>query len=312
MIRVARIIAFACTATWCLTMTSGQALGAAANMATLAERSVVTVVNGGRVTTGFAFDSRTQIIGASSRRPSTVITAGGKVAASVAERETAGISAGSRPGGLPFVVDTKRPAKAERAYLLAGPVGYETGKIRGITLHFVGSSDGTRVQVRGRLPSQFLGAPVVTRRGQLLGAIAEIGTKSWTLVSVGGLTALVSGIGRSAAGSPTTAVVLIGGVLLVMLGLLGALGFRWRRRTTMRHPRATQERLTGAGNPQNGSAPRHSDESEAFEPATDRMGATPPVVRRSEESTVLDGDDFDIVIKSHESRVASQDGLERP
>lgn len=310
--RFARIIALACPVAWCLATTAGTALGAPANMAALAERSVVTVVNGTRVTTGFAFNDRTLIVGARSRRPSTVIMASGTAGTSVPERETAEISAGSRPEGSPFVVDTKRPANGERAYLLAGPVGYEAGKIRRTTLHFVGSAGGTRVQVWGKLPSSFLGAPVVTAHGQLLGAVAEIGPKSWTLMSVSGLAALVSAIGKTAGGSSNAMFVVIGGALLLVLGLLAVLGFRWRRRTRMRRPRSTIEHVATAEPGRGAAARRHAEQGGGFEAVNEQLGASPALVRRRDGSMLADGDDFDIVVKSHQEQAASRERLDRP
>jgi len=165
--------------------------------------------------------------------------------------------------------------RSEATYLVAAIAGSSRADVIEVHPGTFRLGRTTTLLVAGTLPIRFRGAPLVNGRGELVGAVAGIGRRSWRLAPL----AIVSHVeSEGSGGFPRLVAVLV--VLLV--GLAGVLAFllvRERRResTEQQLQRVREQRMRDAARP-----------------------ASTPVVRRRSEDLPDGDDDFEIVIKESE------------
>lgn len=277
-----------------------QSGAATARLLTVAGRSVVAVEGASGLNTGFGFGRTSIVIGTSRPGPLEIITASGAVAPVSPYRRAGDVSAASR-GTLavtPLSAARESPRDGEVAYLLGSPLGYGGGKLRQIVVHVVRPSHPNLLTLTGALPRSFLGAPLVTASGRLLGAVDAIESGSWTLLSVVGVKALIVAPAPSSGGSSaigTIGVVLAVIAAVMVVTLLTIVGLR-RRGVVLAPPLRRADAAVAASGECVG-------EPRTVELPTQPLTPMQPLVRRREPLQVDDPNDFDIVVKSHEEEL---------
>ena len=169
-------------------------------------------------------------------------------------------------------------------YVMGSPLGYNPDRIRYVHLPAFTLATTGLLSVPGSLPAAFLGAPIVTQGGRLVGAVASVGAGAWKFAPLGRLQALVAA-GSSTEGSGVPILSIVGGAVLVFLA---GVAF------AMLHSRNRRRRA-----------------AEEAEMARRRAGATPAteplVVLRTPEPEP--DDDFDVIVKSQDEAVSPATGV---
>lgn len=295
--RLQRAIALTACSALAACASAAHADAAVARLRTIAAQSVVAVQGHTGVTTGFGFGPASVVVGTTRRGPLRIITANGVVADVNPDRRAGDISAANR--GAAAVASLRaaqtRPRYGEVGYLLGPPLGYAGNKIRRTVLQLDGRAQGDRLRVMGTLPRSFLGAPVVTSRGRVLGAVGSIGARSWALLSVAGVNALIAAPVSSSGGVSAIDTIIGLAFVVITVAAIGAIVMR-RRRRNARHPPLRRTggpdvaRLSGG----------HADASPSAEPPTQPLTPAQPLVRRRDPPPADDLSDFDVVVKSQQ------------
>lgn len=219
-------------------------LGASPRLAGLAARSVVAAREGPEGDTGFAYGKAdTLIVGARVGSGVKLITGTGSSSSGRGVGASEGLTV-VHLGGLGLATLMKsaahRVSSGTVAFVLGPPLGYESERIRPARLPSL-SPDATKpVKVRGALPHAFLGAPVLTRGGRLIGAVAKIGTHTWTLAPRGVLDRLVASTAQGGTSGPPILAVLVGALIVFAAG--AAIGVTRSKRRRLRAIEATERR----------------------------------------------------------------------
>ncbi len=162
-------------------------------------------------------------------------------------------------------------------YILGPPLGYEGGRIRSVRMPTVRLT-GTQLQrIIGALPVKFLGAPVVTTHGRLIGSVANVGAKSWQFAPLGLLKKLA--VAHQGTTAPIVPIV-VGGLVVFLAGMVFGILRVKRRRDREIDLSLRQSRARGAA----------------------ERRAEGPLVRSrapsAEQEPIVDGDeDFEVIVK---------------
>jgi hypothetical protein len=287
LVRRVCIFAGAATLPW---IALASAAAAKSPLVAIAGRSVVAVQGSHGATTGFGFGGTGLVMGTSQVGSVGIIRVNGAATTVRPYRRTGDLTAANRGGtGIaPLLLASDGPKDGEVAYLLGSPLGYRGYKVQRTVVHLIRPSRGTELLIAGSLRRSYLGAPLVTSQGRLLGAVAAVGSRSWTLLTLAGVDALISAP-PSGGGTPLGALMAATGVVLaVVIGLVVAL--RRRRRGLSRRHRVEHDATVEAAGVLDG-APGSDRPMQAGLP-------TQPLVRRREPSQIEDEGDFDVVVKS--------------
>lgn len=161
-------------------------------------------------------------------------------------------------------------------YVLGPPLGYEAGRIRYIRMPSVGLSGRDLQGVAGSLPTSFVGAPVVTSHGTLIGSVAGVGAGKWEFAPLALLEELTAV--HHSEGVPLLPIV-VGGLIVFFGGAVFGVIRAKRRREREQDLRLRQRRA------------RTAAEHRAEGPLV-RL-RTPP----DSEPTPPEEDDFDVIVK---------------
>jgi len=278
-----------------LPATPPSALAISSYVVHVADGSVVAVRDPSGVRTGFAFGSAGLVVaGASADMGVQLITAHGlsTVGAYAARDGELAILHAAGLQLLPLRGSAVREIRfATQGYVLGAPLGYEGRRIRMVRLPEITLHNARTVHVAGHLAASFQGAPVVTRGGRVIGAVAGVGATSWTLAPASRLSALVATATETGGGEGFPLISIPVGMLVVIVGLGGLVAMRSRRGRagTGRSPIVLDQR------------PMRRPTREPIEDPSRR--ATQPLVRRrGPDIGHGDDEDFDVVIKSLEDR----------
>jgi hypothetical protein len=250
----------------------------------VAEHSVAAVHATGS-TTAFAYGTGRGVVAAANSGSihiitSTGVTVSGQVNAS---RDGLGIA---HISALPLhallaaraaIVSTHTPK-----YILGPPLGYEGGHIRSVQMPAVRLAGTEPQSISGTLSVRFLGAPVVTVRGRLIGAVAGVGAKSWKFVPLGAIKELAAM--HHGTGTPVVAILIGCLVVLLLAGTAFGISRRELRRDRELDLRVPQSRAQGAA----------------------ERRAQGPLVRlrtpSAEHEPTQDDDNFEVIVKSRSDR----------
>jgi hypothetical protein len=245
----------------------------------VAEHSVAAGQHTTGSTTTFAYGADGGVIAAATNGSihmitSTGVTVSGEVSAS---RDGLGVA---HVAALPLraLIATRATSVGHGTpkYILGPPLGYEGGRIRSVHMPTVRLT-GSRLQsITGALPAKFLGAPVVTTHGRLIGSVASVGPRSWEFAPLGLLKGLA--IVHQGTGAPVLPI-LIGGLVVFLAGLAFGILRMQRRRDRELDLRLRQSRARGA---------------------TERRSEGPLVRLRtpSEEQEPAQDEDFEVIVKT--------------
>ncbi len=243
-----------------------------------AEHSVAAAQHPNGTTTAFAFGAEGGVITAATSGESlhAVTSDGDTINGAVwAARDGLGVTHISGLALRTLPASRARTVSGRTAkYVLGPPLGYEAARIRYVhTPRLPLTRLGLRA-VPGSLPGSFLGAPVVTAHGALIGAVAKVGARSWEFAPLALLRELAS-IKHGA--STPVATIIVGGLIVLLLG--AAFGV-WR----VRHRRDREQDLHA-----------RQRRNHAREPL-----AQGPLVRSrtpSEPRQGRDAEDFEVIVK---------------
>jgi hypothetical protein len=315
-----RLIAALIAVCLALSATPPSVLAVSSHLVGIADGGVVAVHDPYGARTGFAFGSTDLVIaGTSVNAGIQLITAHGlsAVGGYVARNDELAIV---RAQELHLLALRKSTVSAissgTRAYILGAPLGYESERIRTVGLPAIELHSTRMVLVAGRLPKSFQGAPVVTRGGRVIGAVAAVGATGWTLAPQSRLSMLVATATNKAGGGEGLPVIaILVGVLVVIAGLGGLVTLRARRRHTgaERAPVVVHQRPLRRPTHRPIEDPTHRPiedpthrpiEDPTHRPIEDPTHhATQPLVRRRGPDIDHDDDeDFDVVLKSQEDK----------
>ncbi|MEA2410709.1 MAG: hypothetical protein QOC77_1270 [Thermoleophilaceae bacterium] len=252
-----------------------------------AARSVVAARVDNQLATGFAFGSNTSVVTAAGGKDTGVATAGGRFGLAKVLDKRGGLALVGVPKDLGLVA---LPVAARRgvstAFVIGSPLGYATQKVRAVKLRAASAAHGSRVA--GRLPAGFLGAPVVTSRGELIGAVGAIGRRSWSITPAAALSRLKAKAGDGGGGLPLWAILVAALALLVAaLGSIALVSRRRRAAATAMH----------APPPQVTVRPRQA------EPLVRRREPAPeaaPAEEGEQPEPEPEHDDFEVLLKERE------------
>jgi hypothetical protein len=212
-------------------LTPSAALAVPPRVLSAAEHSVAAAQHSNGTTTAFAFGAEGGVMTAATNGESLhAVTSDGDTITGEVQTARDGLGV-ARVSGLAL-----RTLPASRArtisgraakYVLGPPLGYEAARIRYLhTPALPLTRLGSRV-VPGSLPRSFLGAPVVTERGALIGAVAKVGTRSWEFAPLALLRELAAV--KHGESTPVAAIV-VGGLIVFLSGAaFGVLRVRRRR-----------------------------------------------------------------------------------
>lgn len=212
----------------------------------VAERSVAAVQGQGGSSTAFAYGHEGGLFAASGSGPIHAVTGSGVAITGEPTSSRDGVSV-AHVSALPLtaLLATTASSVSVRAakYVLGPPLGYEGGHIRSVRMPTVHLTGTTTQRISGVLPGKFLGAPVVTAHGRLIGSVASVGPRSWEFAPLGMLNELA--VVHSSSGVPVLAIVL--GALIIFAGgaVFGVLRMK-RRRDRELDLRMRQDRARGA------------------------------------------------------------------
>jgi hypothetical protein len=264
------------------------------NLTILADSGVVAVAEPMGIRTGFAFgESKFVIVGGARTAKTHLITAHGLSATGIGANQDGGLAALYVPTLhlLALRASGAREIHSETAvYVLGAPLGYSE-RIRPVRLPEIALASTRAVVIGGRLPRSFLGAPVVTRSGRLVGAVASIGTTNWTFATRSRLEMLLTTSVKPGAGNRNPAIALTVVLFVAILATCALVSVRMRRKRRDRENKPVVVRHTQ-------SPPRRSTEDPLEEPT---LHATQPLVRKRETEAIED-EDFNIILKSREDQ----------
>jgi hypothetical protein len=265
------------------------------NLTALADSGVVAVAEPMGIRTGFAFgDSKFVIVGGARTAKTHLITAHGLSATGIGTNQDGGLAAlyVSTLHLLALRASDAREIHSETAvYVLGAPLGYNGERIRPVRLPEIALASTRAVVIGGRLPRSFLGAPVVTRSGRLVGAVASIGTTNWTFATRSRLEMLLTTSVKPGAGNRNSAIAVTVVLFVAILATCALVSVRMGRKRRDRENKPVVVRHTQ-------SPPRRSTEAPLEEPT---LHATQPLVRRRETEAIQD-EDFIIILKSREDQ----------
>jgi hypothetical protein len=250
-----------------------------------AERSVVATRVDNQLGTGFAFGSNTSVVTGTAGDGAQVATALGRFGDASALDERDGLALVGVPQNLRLVPLPIAPAqRSSRAFVIGSPLGYAGRKVRAVRLR--SDKAARRGAVAGRLPAVFVGAPVVTSRGELIGAVSSVGRSSWTITPATALIRLDAKPQQDDAGVPLWAI--LAGGLLILVAALGSIAIVSRRR------RATATATLAGPGP---SAVR----TRQAEPLVRRREPAPEVAIPTEAAAPgVERDDFEVLLRERE------------
>ncbi len=259
-------------------LTPNAALAVPSRILSAAEHSVAAAQGPNGTTTAFAFGAEGGLIAVATSGKSVhaVTSNGGTINGDVGTaRDGLGVAHVSGLALRPLPASRARTVSGRTAkYVLGPPLGYEAARIRYVrTPRLPLTRLGLRV-IPGSLPGSFLGAPVVTGHGALIGAVAKVGTRSWEFAPLALLRELAAV--KHGASTPVAAII-VGGVIVFLLG--AAFGI-WR----VRHRRDREQDLHAR------QRRAHATEPRAHGPLV-RL-RTPP-----EPEQELDAEDFEVIVK---------------
>lgn len=275
-----------------LAATAPQALGATPQpVLRAAERSVVATRVDNHPSTGFSFRSDGWVVTAAGRRSPAVVTASGRFGETTVLGEEGGLALVRVPEDLGLVpLRTAKRRSVTSGFVIGSPLGFTGGKVRPVSL------DRARAARRGtqpgRLPSGFVGAPVVTPRGELIGAVGKVGRRSWTLTSAAALTRAATKAGEEdegGGGVPLWGILAV--ALLVLVAALGSIALVSKRRRAA--ATAAQQPVTLHPRPAEPLVRRR-------EPAADTLvtgAAEPQPVREPEPQPEPEDEDFEVLVR---------------
>jgi hypothetical protein len=243
-------------------------MAASSPLLRVAEHSVAAAQHPTGSTTAFAYGPEGGVIstgnGSIHAVTSTGVAITGEVSSSRGGLGIAHVSA------LPLraLVATRATSIGKRTpkYILGPPLGYEGGRIRAARMPSVRVNGSQLLRVTGRLPTMFLGAPVVTKHGRLIGSVASVGARSWEFAPLGlieELTAVHQGT------SLPVIPIVIGGLILFLGGMAFAVLRAKSRRDRELDLRLRQSRARGAEPRADGPLVRLRTPGEYGEPEQD-------------------------------------------
>ena len=236
----------------------------------VAEHSVAAVHAAGS-TTAFAYGTGGGVVAAASSGSihiitSTGVTIGGQVNASRDGLSVAHIS--TLPLHALLAARAASVSTHTPKYILGPPLGYEGGHIRSVHMPVVRLTGTKPRNITGTLPARFLGAPVVTVRGRLIGAVAGVGARSWKFVPLGAIKELAA-VHHHGTGVPVVAI-LIGCLVVLLAGTAIGISRMKLRRDRELDLRVRQSRAQGAAERRaQGPLVRLRTPSEEHEPTQD-------------------------------------------
>ena len=265
-------------------LSPSEAVAASSRLLGVAEHSVAAAQHATGSTTAFAYGTEGGVVAAASNGSihmitSTGVTVSGEVSTS---RDGLGVA---HVAALPLraLIATSATSISHRTpkYILGPPLGYEGGPIRSVHMPTVRLTGSQLQSITGALPAKFLGAPVVTTHGRLIGSVASVGIRSWEFAALGLLEELAAvHHGTSVPVVP----ILIGGLIVFLAGIAFGILRMQRRRDRELDLRLRQSRARGAAERRaEGPLVRLRTPSEQQEPVEDGDG---------------DGDDdFEVIVK---------------
>lgn len=211
----------------------------------VAEHSVAAAQHATGSTTAFAYGTEGGVVAAATNGSIHIITSTGVAASGEVSTSRDGLGL-VHVAALPLraLIATAATSVSRRTpkYILGPPLGYEGGRIRSVQMPTVRLSGSQLQSITGALPAKFLGAPVVTTHGRLIGSVASVGPRSWEFAPLGLLQALaVVHHGTSAPVVP----ILIGGVIVFLAGMAFAVLRMKRSRDRELELRLRQSRARG-------------------------------------------------------------------
>jgi hypothetical protein len=266
-----------------------QAQSSPQQLAQIADASVAAARDAQGLRTAFAFGKGIVITIAGTSNELHLITASGAsdiVNSSAKAGSLVALDTHSVPL-RPLVPDTANVRTGAIAYVLGTPLGYQTRQLRRFVLPALAARSRRRLAIPGQLPRSFLGAPVVTQAGRLIGVVADTNVHNWTLVPRAQLQVLAATATGSGGGGLSTLAIL-GGVLLVIVivGCSAVLLAGRRRRRAFGATTSHQQDRT---------PPETSAEStDSFQHLTQ------PLVRLRTPTANGSTDDFDVVLRPQE------------
>jgi hypothetical protein len=236
---------------------------------TAALRSVVAVSSDGKVTTGFAFGPSGRVVTVDvAGRPVTTDARGRATQASVVVRRDGLMVLSTTAKLRPLHLAPAQGKRHTQGWVLLAPVGLHAKKIVPTRI----ATAKKTVSVRGSLPANAVGAPVVDAAGRIIGLVGSGAHGVHSLVAGGEIAQLISA--KPDSGNGTALWQILAGSLAALLLASGCALVLIRRRR-----RAFAVAARGAG-----SSPT------AEQPLVQRRGPEP------EPET-----DFEVVVKSREA-----------
>ncbi len=224
-----------------------EALAANSLLLGVAEHSVAAAQHTGTSTTAFAYGREGGVVAVASAGTVHMVTSNGVTlsAEAGASRDGVDVAHVSTPAlrGLTASHATSVNRRTPK-YVLGPPLGYEGGRIRSVQMPTVRLTGSQLQRISGTLPAKFLGAPVVTTHGRLIGSVANISARSWEFAPLGLLTALTA-LHRGT-GVPVVPI-LVGGVIVFLAGMAFGILRMKRRRDRELDLRLRQRRARGVG-----------------------------------------------------------------
>lgn len=229
-----------------LALLPSEAVAANSLLLGVAEHSVGVAQHATGSTTAFAYGAEGGVVAAASNGSIHMITSSGvTVSGEIStSREGLGIA---HVAALPLraLIATAATSIKHRTpkYILGPPLGYKGGPIRSVQMPTVRLSGSQLQSITGALPAKFLGAPVVTTHGRLIGSVASVGARSWEFAPLGLLEALA--VVHHSTSAPVVSI-LIGALIVFLAGIaFGVLRMK-RRRERELDLRLRQGRARGA------------------------------------------------------------------
>jgi hypothetical protein len=222
-----------------------EAMAANSLLLGVAEHSVAAAQHPTGSTTAFAYGVEGGMLTAGSGSVHAVTSTGVAITGELStSRDGLGVA---HVSALPLraLVATRATSISQRTpkYILGPPLGYEGGRIRAVRMPTVRVSGSQLLRVSGMLPAKFLGAPVVTTHGRLIGSVASVGARSWEFAPLGliqELTAVHQGT------SVPILPIVIGGLVVFLAGMAFGILRVKRRRDRELDLRLRQSRARGA------------------------------------------------------------------
>jgi len=201
-----------------------------ARVVAAAEHSVAAVHHSTGTSTSFVFGPEGGVVTAAASRGSFhAVTSNGTTISGevVSSRDGLGVAHISGLAVRALVASRARTISPRTAkYVLGPPLGYESARIRYVSMPVLRLTGRDLQTVAGSLPASFAGAPVVTGYGTLIGSVAGVGARNWEFAPLGLLGELTAV--HNSEGVPLIPII-VGG-LIVFLGGIGFGLMRAKRR----------------------------------------------------------------------------------